>query len=299
MPLTRRRFISLASAACLLPAAQARAYRWQGTALGAKAQIILDHPEAPHIVERARAEISRLEDIFSLYRPRSELARLNTAGRLTAPSFEMLDCLALARNVHHITEARFDPTVQPLWRVLAAAVTNGTAPDAAEIAAARALIGFEKLRFDSAGIRLGHGQQLTLNGIAQGYIADRIAALLQREGITDVLIDTGEIVALGAPAGKPGWPIGIANEPGKRPFSGRALATSATFGTRIGAAQGHILDPRGPAPAHPTPRQISVSAHSAGLADGLSTGLALTSGLDEARRLIADTAGVKIESYQA
>ena len=298
MTLTRRRFFTLASAACLAPVAgRANIYRWHGTALGAKAQIILDHSDAPRIVEKARAEISRLEDIFSLYRPHSELSRLNTAGRLVAPSFELLDCLALARNVHRITEARFDPTVQPLWRVLAAAVTKGTTPGAAEIAAARALIGFERLRFDSAEIRLGRGQQLTLNGIAQGYIADRTAALLQREGITDVLIDTGEIVALGAPAGTHGWPIGIANEPGKRPFSGRALATSATFGTRIGAAQGHILDPRRPAPSRPGSRQISVSAHSAGLADGLSTGLALTSGLDEARRLIADTAGVKIESY--
>ena len=44
MTLTRRRFFTLASAACLAPVAgRANIYRWHGTALGAKAQIILDH----------------------------------------------------------------------------------------------------------------------------------------------------------------------------------------------------------------------------------------------------------------
>jgi thiamine biosynthesis lipoprotein len=33
--------------------------------------------------------------------------------------------------------------------------------------------------------------------VAHGYSADRVAALLTAEGMTDALIDTGEMVALG------------------------------------------------------------------------------------------------------
>ena len=134
MTVSRRRFLSLVSAACLA-APSAQAFRWQGTALGAQAQIVLDHPDAPAITARALAEIDRLEGIFSLYRPGSDLSRLNAAGRLAAPAFELLDCLATARRVHRVTGGRFDPTVQPLWQVLARALTQGRPPRAAELAA--------------------------------------------------------------------------------------------------------------------------------------------------------------------
>ncbi|MDF0602430.1 FAD:protein FMN transferase [Psychromarinibacter sp. C21-152] len=297
MTLTRRRFFTIASAACLAaPAAQA--FRWQGTALGARAQIVLDHPEAARITRAAMAEIDRLEDIFSLYRPASELSRLNAAGRLAAPSFEMLDCLATARRVHGATGGAFDPTVQPLWQVLAEAHAQGHAPVPADLTQARAAIGFDRVVFDSAAVRLGPGQRLTLNGIAQGYIADRVARLMRAEGVADVLIDTGEILALGGPQEAEGWPVTIQGERQPRALSGRALATSAPLGTVLDDAGriGHILDPRKGAAVRPTIRQISVSAPSAALADALSTGLCLARGGAEARRLLSKVKEARLES---
>ncbi|NHX28111.1 FAD:protein FMN transferase, partial [Escherichia coli] len=130
MPLTRRRFLTIASAACLVSPARAdQAYRWTGTALGAKAQIVLDHPDAQVLARQAMAEIDRLEDIFSLYRPGSEITRLNAQGALEAPSFELLECLATARRVYQVSEGLFDPTVQPLWTAFAEARQAGHTPD--------------------------------------------------------------------------------------------------------------------------------------------------------------------------
>jgi len=40
------------------------------------------------------------------------------------------------------------------------------------------------------------GVALTLNGVAQGYISDKVAALLRRQGVTNNLVDRGKIVAL-------------------------------------------------------------------------------------------------------
>lgn len=299
MTLTRRRFFTLASAACLMAGAPAQAYRWQGTALGAKAQIILDHPKAEQITARAMGELSRLEQVFSLYRPTSDLSRLNAAGRLDAPAFELLDCLSLARHIHRLTQGRFDPTVQVLWQVLARAAIAGQAPDAAALAQARGAIGFDRVQFDAGAVRLGRGQALTLNGIAQGYIADRIAALMAQEGITDVLIDTGEITAMGRAAGHDGWPVSITQEPQKRLLQNRALATSAIMGSMIGAGQGHILDPRSGMIAAIGAKQVSISADSAGLADGLSTALSLTRSRAEAAQLLSNVKESRIESYIA
>ncbi|MEO9781001.1 MAG: FAD:protein FMN transferase [Sedimentitalea sp.] len=297
MTLTRRRFLSIASAACLAAPA-ANAFVWQGTALGARAQIMLDHPRAVAITEVARAEIDRLEDIFSLYRPASELSRLNASGVLSAPSVELLECLGVARHVHTLTGGRFDPSVQPLWRVMATSYRQGRAPLPAEMTVARHRIGFERVNVDATGVSMGHGQELTLNGIAQGYIADRVGRLMRAEGVVDVLIDTGEIVALGSPGKGTGWPVTIAGEATARQLTGRALATSAPLGTTMnsGGSIGHIIDPRHGRMVTPTIRQISVSASSAALADGLSTGLCLAADRSEAQQLLSKVKDARLES---
>ncbi|MEY8830111.1 FAD:protein FMN transferase [Sedimentitalea sp. XS_ASV28] len=297
MPVTRRRFLTIASASCLVATA-AQAFRWQGTALGARAQIVLDHPRAISIAEAARLEIDRLEDIFSLFRPNSELSRLNATGVLQAPSSELLDCLAIARHAHAVTDGRFDPTVQPLWRALALSHRRAQGPRQEVIETLRARIGFERVHFEPRGVSLDGGQELTLNGIAQGYIADRIGRLMRSEGVEDVLIDTGEIFAMGSEGNGHGWPVTIQGESRARRLSGRALATSAPLGTTMDRAGrvGHIIDPRDGRVAVPAVRQVSVSAHSAALADAVSTGLCLAADRAEAEALLSKVKDARLES---
>src|SRR5690606_25295461 len=125
MAITRRRLMTISAALAVLPAAAraegGTARQWTGQALGARASIRLDHPDGAAIAARVMAEIGRLEDILSLYRPGSALSRLNREGRLAAPPFELLECLSLAGAVHRASGGRFDPTVQPLWALWAEA----------------------------------------------------------------------------------------------------------------------------------------------------------------------------------
>ena len=127
---TRRRFVAIAAAAAGLPFAAIRAgaetthlHRWSGIALGAAAEIVLHDPDAARarrLIARCVAEIDRLEDVFSLYRPQSAISRLNREGRLAAPPLELVALLAEARSYSERTEGAFDVTVQPLWRLYAA-----------------------------------------------------------------------------------------------------------------------------------------------------------------------------------
>ena len=99
-----------------------------------------------------------------------------------------------------------------------------------------------------------------------------LASLLAAEGLTDILIDTGEVRArVGRPDGG-GWRVQLAAG-GEVSLSSRALATSAPLGTTFdqGANVGHILDPVTGLPARSHWREITVSAASAALADALST----------------------------
>lgn len=279
MTLNRRRFLTISAAAAGLAATGARAAPprvWTGVALGARASIRLDHPRAEAIAARAAAEISRLEGIFSLYRADSALSRLNADAALAMPPAELLECLTLAGTVHRASGGAFDPTVQPLWALWAGRISAGARPEVAELAAARASGGWGDVRLEADGIALAPGMALTLNGIAQGYVADRVATLLEAEGLTDILIDTGEYRALGGMPGGGDWPVTLA-QGGSLALRGRALATSAPLGTVFDGEgrYGHILDPRTGEPAGPVWRAISVTAPSAALADALSTAACL------------------------
>lgn len=299
MTLSRRRFLSLLSVSCLVGTA-AHAHQWRGTVLGAGAQIIIDHPDAEAITSRALAEINRLENVFSLYLDNTELVRLNTHSRLEAPSFELLECLSIARQVYQLTDGRFDPTVQALWRAIAEAYSAGKALDQSKLEMAKQAIGFERVKFDSGAVELSVGQQLTLNGIAQGYIADRVVLLLQAEGVTDTLINTGEIVALGEAKNQEGWPVTIAGETASRSLRNRALCTSSPLGTVLDSAgnTSHIIDPRDGSTLQTNIRQVSISATRAAMADALSTGLCIVQTVEEAEKIMRRIKDARLESIQ-
>jgi thiamine biosynthesis lipoprotein len=296
---TRRRFLAISAAAIAVPG-MSRAqplHVWQGTALGARATLRLAHPDAKAISARVAAEISRLEDIFSLYRPASALSRLNRDARLDNPPFELLECLSLAGAVHGASGGRFDPTVQPLWAGYAEASALGALPGEAALARARALAGWGGVTLDAAAITLRPGMALTLNGIAQGFIADRVAALLSAEGLGDILIDTGEFRALGRNPEGGAWRVKLAAG-GEVALESRALATSAPLGTTFdeGARLGHILDPRTGRPAQTPWREITVSAGAAALADALSTAACLCDSRAEIDALLAPFRDARLET---
>lgn len=293
--LTRRRFIAISAA--LAPAmAVARTpdlHVETGIALGATVTLRLQHPDAPRIAALAMAEIRRLEGVFSLFLPDSALVRLNRDARLDAPPFELLDCLTLAGAVHRASGGAFDPSVQPLWQAEATALTRGAPLTPAERAQARALIGWDSVTLEPTAITLRPGMALTLNGIAQGHIADRVAALLADHGLTRALVDTGELRAL--PEGD--WPVTLASG-GAITLQDRALATSAPLGMTFGGdgVSSHILDPRTGEPLRAVWSSVSVSAPSAALADALSTAACLMTSEQSVLDLCAAFPGARIEA---
>ena len=306
--ITRRRFVAISAAATTLPHAAfgaAPVTRWRGVALGAGASLTLvgiSEVEAAPVIARVQSEIDRLEAIFSLYRAESALCRFNRTGRLTSPQPEMLELLTLCGAIHRQTGGAFDPTIQPLWALHAEAAAIGRMPSDVEINSARARTGWADVRFDTGAIFFTRpGMALTLNGVAQGYIADRIADLLRGVGMARVLVDMGEIHAVGCRADGTPWRAGIALpdgdlRPGSVPLVDRALATSAPLGTVLDPAGqiGHIVDPRTGRPGGLW-HQVSVSAPRAALADGLSTAFCLMP-RGPIERAVAAYSGARVES---
>lgn len=269
----RRRFLQITAAMALTPAlvpARGRAEtRWQGTALGADAEVTLtgDARAAEAVLRRLPAVLQGIEAEFSLFRPDSALVQLNNTGRLVAPSPRFLELCALCDRVHRATGGVFDPTVQPLWRALA---------QGGDLATARAALGWGRVGISRAGVTLDAGQALTFNGIAQGFATDAVRALLADAGFTQALIGIGEYAALGGP-----WRIGVEDPAAgllaTRSLTGGAMATSSPGAMTLAGGQAHILHPQGRAPVWSS---VTVLADSAALADGLSTAWVFA-GVDE------------------
>jgi len=306
--LSRRRFLSISAAMAIIPSAATAnipVARWQGVALGAGASMQLvglsDNEAAPIFVQ-IEQEVSRLENIFSLYRENSILSQLNRFGAVDNPPSEFLELLSIASTIHSATAGAFDPTIQPLWALYARAGSEGKRPSAVEISDTRALIGWKKLFFDVTSVHFElKGMALTLNGIAQGYITDQVAALLRAHGFKDVMIDMGEVYALGdRPDGTP-WLVGVAKPNGELvgqvELKNRALASSATLGTVFDETGqlGHIIDPQSGRPGR-IHRLVSVSADRAVLADGLSTAFSVMT-LNKIDKILPEFGNARLEIH--
>ncbi|WP_165777022.1 FAD:protein FMN transferase [Paremcibacter congregatus] len=296
IPVNRRRFISISAAAIgvgMLPGVSwaqggTPLRYWQGAAMGAKAQIQLygaDEAQAEAVFRRCRTEIDRLEGIFSLYRPQSQISRLNETGFLDNPPLELLDVMSRCQACWQNSGGAFDITIQPLWRLyadhFATAHADPAGPSEADIRQTLELVGSDKVTLGSRRIELQKpGMGISLNGVAQGYITDRVVALLRAAGFENCLVYMGETYAMGQhDDGRP-WTAGISSPLRDRkvlarlPLRDQALATSGGYGSPFSdqSRLHHLLDPRsGHSATHYG--SVSVVARDTMTADMLSTAL--------------------------
>jgi thiamine biosynthesis lipoprotein len=196
--------------------------QWTGTSLGSPSQLLLYHDDGAAAAQIARecvAEIERLERIFALYRADSEIARLNRDGRIEFPSIDLLTVLSQCQTLSALSDGAFDVTVQPLWTLYAAHFFGNGAPPpdgppARAIERTRDLVDWRAIDVGPRRIALMRpGMGVTLNGVAQGYITDRITDILRTHGCDRTFANLGcsEISALGRHANGRPWRVGLAD----------------------------------------------------------------------------------------
>ena len=293
--INRRRFISISAAAVgmvsLYPLSSmaqgaAKMERWQGAALGAKAQIMLygdDRPKAEALFLRCQMEIQRLENIFSLYVENSAIRRLNAQGFLDNPDIEFLDLLSRCLSCSQITDGAFDVTIQPLWKLYADHYSRPGAdpagPSADRVRHTLELVGSDKIILEARRISFTKpGMGISLNGVAQGYITDRVVKILTESGFENILVHMGETYAQGHHSDGRPWTAGISSPlKGHRilrrvPLDHQALATSGGYGSPFSdqSRMHHLLDPKSGYSANHH-GAVSVVATDTTTADMLST----------------------------
>lgn len=289
--------------------------------MGVPLEVTLPGPAEPALFEAVFAEVSRLEAVLSNWRADSELSRLNrrAAGAPVRCSTDLFEAIVAAVSWAEITDGAFDPAVEPIVRGfgLFGDPYDGR-PPAGGPGGAGTRGDWRGLSFDRASrtVRFrSKGMGVDMGGIGKGIALDAAARVLHGAGRSAALLDFGgQVLAIGAPPGEPGWIVDLADPDdrdravGRVRVRDRSLSTSAPGGRRGVGGAGHIIDPRTGAPADFS-GSVTVAASDATGADALSTALCVMgveAGTAWARRrdvaavfVWRDAAGLKIRRTEA
>jgi thiamine biosynthesis lipoprotein len=266
---------------------------------------MLADEDARH-VEAARAaldEADRVEGVLTVFRDSSEVAALNrrAAEGPVAVGGLLFALLERCRALHAATGGAFDPTAGPLTRCWGFLAREGRLPSTEEIGAARAAVGFDKVRLDGdtrTARFLARGMSLNFGGIGKGLALDRMAAILRRHGVPRALVSAGGSSAIALGAGE-GFIVDL-RSPRVERVLGHVRLADAALGTSGAGEQyfeadgrryGHVIDPRKGWPCEGV-LSATVVAPEAALADALSTAF-LVAGPDLAGPYCAANPGTR------
>ena len=233
--------------------------------MGTTFRIVLyaaDKAAAKRAADAGFARVAELDLVMSDYNQKSELVLLckrfaTEVGDPVKVGDDLFFVLQKAEELSKKSDGAFDVTVGPvvqLWRI---ARRTQELPDPKEFAAARAKVGYTKVKLDPAKKTvqlLTPGMQLDLGGIAKGYAADEALKLLREKfGIKQALVAAfGDITCGAPPPNEAGWKVEIAPiAKGQRPrpltLANAAVSTSGDLEQFVeikGVRYSHVLDPK-------------------------------------------------------
>jgi len=278
-------------------------------ALGTRCEVqyaTADAGRAAAFEHAAVAWVQGFEAKYSRFRPDSLVSRINTAaGRAWVEiDAEMEQMLDLCGTLHFMTGGVLDATALPLLRLWNYKAEQPRVPGDDEVAAARRLVGWEKVQRAPGKVILPEaGMALDFGGFGKEWAVDIVSQIAGEHGIKAALVDFGhDLRAVGIPPGRPAWHVGL--EDPQRPGTPRgSIAISAGQGVASsgdylrcfvvnGRRYGHIVDPRTGRPVANSCLQATVIAGSCLQAGVLST-TAFVLGVTEGLKLIQSTAGAE------
>lgn len=243
--------------------------------------------DTPGVQAQVQGLLNRIVGQMSTWEPASNISRFNAlpaGGWLDMPpAFAHV----LARSLHwaQLSGGAFDPTagrLVDLWGFGPAGAVEAPPPKA-EIDAALAACGWDRLAVDGARAWQPGGLALDFSGIAKGFAVDEVSRALTTLGLPHHLVEIGgELRGQGLkPDGQPWWadveapPDALLPGGGLRvALHGLSIASSGDYRRSFsheGRRYAHTLDPRTGAPTAHGLRAVTVIAETCIDADALCT----------------------------
>lgn len=279
----------------------------EGKAQGTYYSATYQQPEGKDLQSEVEQFFSDFDASLSTYKPNSIISKINQNNDsvVTDEYFEVM--FKAAQEVAEKSNGAFDITVGPLvnaWGFGFEAKDKSKLPDVAKLLP---LVGYKKVKLvNHKIIKENPNIIIDASGIAQGYSADLIAAIFEKSGCKNYMIDIGgEIVCKGLnPKGKK-WQIGV-DKPIDDPdnmtgelqtilsITDIAVTTSGNyrkFYYKDGKKYAHTINPKTGYPVGHNLLSATVVAPSCTVADAYATAFMVV-GVDSAMALCKKNPGM-------
>ena len=206
-------------------------------------------------IDAVMEEMHRIDRTMSPHKPESELSIINrdAATRAVPVSDEMARLIARAAHFSRLSSGAFDITYAAVGQLYD--YRRRLQPTEAELAAARAAVGWQRLVLDAQArtVRFARpGMRIDLGGFAKGHAIDNAAIILRRRGIAHAMVSAGgDSRVIGDRRGRP-WTIGVRDPRHEGqvvamlPLEDCSISTSGDY-ERYFDAEGvrfhHLIDP--------------------------------------------------------
>ncbi|HEV7379594.1 MAG TPA: FAD:protein FMN transferase [Dyadobacter sp.] len=218
-----------------------------------------DSVRANREIDLAVAEIERIENLISEWRPETQVSEVNKNAGIRAVHVdrELFELTKRAIDYSLISAGAFDISIAAMDKIWMYDGSMTKMPDSVAVRKSVERVGFEQIVLDSTNSTIflsEPGMKIGFGSIGKGYAADRGRAILQANGVAGGIVNaSGDLSAWGQQVnGKP-WNIGITN-----PFKVRKLvkilklktgsvATSGSYEkyAEIGGTRySHIINPK-------------------------------------------------------
>jgi len=242
-----------------------------------------------NLYELVVAELARVNQLMSTYIPDSELSLLNKApaGQMFEVSSDNVWVLKESIRLYQITGGAFDVTVGPLVNSWGFG-PNGRVteqPSDSKLNELASYVGTDKFALNGNTVVKSHDKTyIDFSAIAKGYGVDKVAELLEQQGIQSYLVEIGGEMRLKGkkPNGK-AWTVAV-----EKPVTNRreaqlifspgdvGMATSGDYRNYFeqdGKRFSHTIDPVTSKPITHKLASVTILHKSAATADALATAI--------------------------
>ena len=245
-------------------------------------------PEEQKLAKMAYNKVAEVDAACNIYKPESELSRLNktAADRPFKCSLLLWRILKISKKYYEITNGSFDISAGPLIKLWGIHRKNKILPSKDKLDEVKKLMGLDKVIFNDEDKTVKFtvkGMKLDLGGIAKGYAVQLAAEELKKHGVKTGIINlAGNAYCFPqAPSGQEFYTVGIRDPLVKGSVCGlvqmknQSIATSGNYERFVeinGRKYTHIMDP---ATCEPVMDMLSVTVvtPNATDSDALSTSI--------------------------
>lgn len=248
---------------------------------------VLDVPEAQAapVLDAAMAEMQRLENLLSEWRPDSEVSQINQAAGLHPVKVgpEVMDNVRVGLEVATWSDGAFDISWAALRGLYLFQPGNQRIPTDQELRERLPLVNYKNIKIDEKAHTVflkKKGMLLGLGGIAKGYALEKAADILERAGFKSFMFFGGGQVVVHGKKGNRAWRVGV-QHPRMDDYFGfieserGSIATSGDYEhafIRDGLRWHHIIDLKTGRPVQHT-AAVTVICDSPFYADAIDTAL--------------------------